>query len=483
MPKIRLAFYIRLLAALLYCVVLVGAFAYLSDSFDTAGGDRSALAGGGGVVLKTDFPSYYYGSVALSVGGNPYDFRLLDSLAHADGVNSPVYPYLYPPVFASLARPLVHYSPLEAEGIWTVTGVVLSGLVLCLALFLRVREANAGDTVENGPLSERLFSAILVVLLLVLLPFKQNLDWGQVNILVLSLVLCALLWSDFKKGEWLAGLCLALAAMIKVTPALLVVLFLIRGKKEAVYGFFVGSFLLVALSILLDGWSPWVQFLRFSPSMGYGRNIEGLFHPSVVANFSLSGFWMRALEGSGPLMRLIAMFSALTLFALLLYVGLKTRGVRNDHLLVLPFMVLMVIISPLAWRHHLVYLFPGVFLFVRHMAWESGGKGKWVWIAGILVLASASALDLSVMYKQVPIPEMIRPVATSLNLLFLLGLLFASLTYVYRQARSSAGALHPGEHPLGMESRLPDNSWAPEFLHPSSAYSESLIRIRGNSAR
>jgi hypothetical protein len=482
-PRTRLAFTIRLLVALLYCVVLVGAFTYLSDFFDTAGGDQSALAGRGGVVLKTDFPSYYYGSVALSVGGNPYDVRLLDSLAHADGVDSPVYPYLYPPVFASLARPLVRYSPLEAEGIWTVTGVLLSGLVLCLALFLRVREANAGDIVENGMLSERLFSSILAVLLLVLLPFRQNLEWGQVNILVLSLMLCALLWCDSKKGEWLAGLCIALAAMIKVTPALLVVFFLIRGKRGAVYGFFVGSLLLVALSVLLDGWSPWVQFMEFSPSMGYGRNIEGLFHPSIVTNFSLSGFWMRALEGSGPLMRLVAMFSALTLFVLLLFVGLKTRGVRNTHLLVLPFTVLMVIVSPLAWRHHLVYLFPGLFLLVRHMAWETGRKGRWIWIAGILVLASASALDLSVMYRQVPIPEMIRPVATSLNLLFLLGLLFASLTYVYRRARSPAGAVHPGEPPLGVESHLPENRWAPGSLHPSPAYSESPIRIRGNSAR
>jgi len=446
--KIGFAGYIRVLTAVLYCGVVACCFAFLSDLLGNAGRDERGPFKDGGVVLKTDFPSYYYGAAALSRGVNPYDVRLLASLARADGVDSPVYPYLYPPLFASLLKPLARLAPEKAEAIWTEVGVLLSGMVLCLTLFLRVWDRGARSEARKMDLSEQLLSALLVLLLLVVLPFRQNIEWGQVNPLVLVLVLCALLLSDQRKGEVLAGVCLAAAALVKVTPALLLVLFLITGRRRSVYGFFLGVLGLVLLSIIIDGWSPWVHYLQFVPNMGYGRNIEGLFHPSVNANFSLSAFWIRALQGAGPVVRLVGMLSALTLFVMVLYVGLRIRGGRSYHFLVLPFMVLMVIVSPLAWRHHLVYLLPGVFLTVRYLASESGGSGRWVWAGVLLVLAAGSTMDFSMVYRNLAIPEVVRPIATSLNLYCLVGLLFASLACAYRPVRRPAGGMERMEGSL-----------------------------------
>jgi alpha-1,2-mannosyltransferase len=207
---------------------------------------------------------------------------------------------------------------------------------------------------------------------------------------------------------------------------------------------------------MLDGWSPWFEFFRFLPSMGYGRSIDGLFHPSVVANFSLSAFWMRALQGGGPMVRLAGMLSALTLFVLVLYVGLRTRGAQSFHLLVLPFTVLMVIASPLTWSHHLVYLFPGLFLAMRALVGDPAESGKWVWVGALVVLAAGSTTDYSLVYGQLNIPEVIRPILTSLNLYCLLGLLFASLTYAYRPVRRTAGGMRRVERAFDIEGVLPE---------------------------
>ncbi len=454
--RIGFAGYIRIITAILYCAVLVCCFAFFSDLIGDAGNEMHGSPRDGGVVLTTDFPSYYYGAVALSAGRNPYDVRLLASLARADGVENAVYPYLYPPPFASLVKPLVRFAPREAESIWTGAGVLLSAIVLTLTLFFRVWDTDAQSEARRMDLSERLLSALLVLLLLVVLPFRQNLEWGQVNLLVLGLVLCALLLSDRTKGEWSAGICLAAAAMIKVTPALLVVLFLIKGRRRSVYGFFLGVVILALLSIIIDGWSPWGHYFRFLPNMGYGRSIDGLFHPSVIANFSLSALWMRALQGAGSMVRLIGMLSALTLFVLILYVGLRTREARSYHLLVLPFMVLMVIASPLAWRHHLVYLLPGVFLTVRYLVSDPVRSGKWAWAGVFLALAAGSTMDFSLVYGHLALPEVIRPIATSLNLYCLLGLLFASLAHAYRPVHRPAAGLDRLKGSFDIERVLPE---------------------------
>jgi hypothetical protein len=454
--KIGFAGYIRAISAVLYCAVFLCCFAFFSDVVGNAAWDEQNPAEGGEVFQTTDFPSYYYGAVAISMEINPYDVRLLASLARADGVKSPVYPYLYPPPFASLLKPLAQYGPRKAESIWTVAGVLFSAIVFCLTLFFRVWDAEPHGEARRMDLSERLFSALLVLSLLVVLPFRQNLEWGQVNLLVLVLVLGALLLSDRTKGEWSAGFFLAAATMIKVTPALLVVLFLVKGRLRSVYGFFFGVFILAGFSIIIDGWSPWAQFFTFLPSMGYGRNIDGLFHPSVVANFSLSGFWMRALQGSGPMVRMVGMLSALTLFVMTLYVALRTRGEQSYHLLVLPFTVLMVIASPLAWRHHLVYLLPGLFLAVRSVVSGSGENRKWVRAGALIALAAGSTMNYSPAYGDLNIPEVIRPIATSLNLYCLLGLLFVSLANAYRLVRRPAGEMERIERPFDMEGVLPE---------------------------
>jgi hypothetical protein len=156
------------------------------------------------------------------------------------------------------------------------------------------------------------------------------------------------------------------------------------------------------------------------------------------------------------MVRLVGMLSALTLFVLVLYVGLRNRGAQSFHLLVLPFTVLMVIASPLAWRHHLVYLFPGLFLAIRALVGDPAASGKWVWVGALVVLAAGSTMDYSFVYGQANIPEVVRPILTSLNLYCLLGLLFTSLSYAYRPARRTAVGMRRVEGPFDIEGVLPE---------------------------
>jgi hypothetical protein len=65
-------------------------------------------------------------------------------------------------------------------------------------------------------------------------------------------------------------------------------------------------------------------------------------------------------------------------------------------------------------------------------------------------------MDFSLVYGHLALPEVIRPIATSLNLYCLLGLLFVSLAHAYRPVRRPAAGLDRLEGSFDMERVLPE---------------------------
>jgi alpha-1,2-mannosyltransferase len=164
--------------------------------------------------------------------------------------------------------------------------------------------------------------------------------------------------------------------------------------------------------------------------MGYARNVEGGFHPSIVANFSLAGFFMRVFVGEAQLVRLLTMSCAVVLFGILLYNHLKFRSKQNEAALILPYSILMVIASPVTWLHHLIYLFPGVVFTLRLVWFGREGIKKVLWFAGLTGIIALSAFDFQSVYPTLTISEGLRPFVTSINLISLLVLFFASLSII-----------------------------------------------------
>lgn len=133
---------------------------------------------------------------------------------------------------------------------------------------------------------------------------------------------------------------------------------------------------------------------------------------------------MRLFPGEGTLVRILTMLSILALFVILLFHQLKYRDKRGSALFVLPYLILMVIASPVTWLHHLVYLLPGVVFVLRDFKVELRAG---IWFLGLTLLLLFSAMDYQSFYSSMNVSEEARPFVTSLNLFVLVAAFFVSL--------------------------------------------------------
>lgn len=373
------------------------------------------------VRLRTDFPSFYYAAKAARLELNMYDARVLDSLAAADGVENHVLPYLYPPLFAVLAQPIAFLNPSEAQHLWTKLAVVGFWLALVLvAITLEARQYK--DEFWRG-----IGSWSMLVLLSWLLPFTTNLAFGQINFLVLLFMVASLYCTIAKDNSMTAGAFLSMAACIKVMPALLLVPMIAKDKMRPLIGFSLGCITLIGISFVIGGRGMWSNFIEFLPSMAYARPVPGGFHPSIPANFSIAGFYMRVFPGEGITIRLLTMFTELGLFAFLLYQTLGRRHGSSTAPLMLPYLVLMTVAAPVAWLHHVVYILPGL-AFTAQMIWFGlRGLPRALGLVLLCALVGLAGSDLSPVYRMIQPGESMRPFLISLNLYALLMLFFAGI--------------------------------------------------------
>jgi alpha-1,2-mannosyltransferase len=366
-------------------------------------------------------------SGTLGRGENPYDIHVLYAYAQERGFSAEVYPYLYPPFLASAITPLTRLSPESADRMWGSLMVVMFALSVVLVTMAPRTDRSA----QTGAGRRRLLlESALGAGILLLLPLGQNFLMGQVNAIVMVCMTLAVvgLEREGKSWEWGAGAALALAALIKVTPALLIVLFVARRKTGALWAFALSGAAGMGLSMMVSGPEVWGQFLAFLPQMSYGRNIDGLFHPMFLTNLSLSAFIMRALESAGPVARIVSMLAALLLVATLLWAVFRyARGAGRSGL-VLASLTVMVVVSPFTWIHHLVFLYPGVFLVLRDMAGRSRfGGAKWLLLSSLVF--AGLMINFPELYPSMDIPESIRRFVTSMNFFFLLGMFAIAVRY------------------------------------------------------
>lgn len=158
-----------------------------------------------------DFPSYYYAGKAALAGKDIYQ------------AIPRVHPYIYPPFFSLLVSPLTFLNINTAALIWLMMNLVLyivSAVMLYRILFGRYDAARA------------LWTAVIAA---GLIPAQLDFLHGQVNTLILFLITAAL-WSYVNRRDLLCGALIGLAAAVKITPALLVVFFLIKKEYRVVLG-------------------------------------------------------------------------------------------------------------------------------------------------------------------------------------------------------------------------------------------------------
>ncbi|MEW1645177.1 glycosyltransferase 87 family protein [Streptomyces sp. NPDC091219] len=276
----------------------------------------------------------YYGTVHtwLHHGGRIYDY-------HVPGT---AYGFTYPP-FAAVSMAPMGYLGLGAA--------IVAALLLNLVGLVVVLRILAGP----GWRRYGWFGWALVACGLALFePLRDTFSFGQVNLLLLALVLgdCWLLSTG--RGRW-AGAGIGLAAAIKLTPALFIGLLLLarRWKAAAVAtAVALGATGLAALVVPEASTFYWTRALWDTTRVG---------RLDYVSNQSLQGVLARLGDTGRPV------------WATAVVLVMAVWAVRARHALVVGDWtaafaltgLTACLISPITWVHHLVWLLPSFAVLVR----------------------------------------------------------------------------------------------------------------------
>jgi alpha-1,2-mannosyltransferase len=302
-----------------------------------AAGLVGALAGG-----FKDLSVYLYGGQGVLDG-----HAVLGSRDPVSGL-----PFTYPPFAAVAIVPLAVLPRWLASALWTAGSLAaLAGVVA----FVR-REA--------GRPAPGWLVALLTCGSLALEPVWQNLSFGQVN-LVLMLVI--LLDVAGRERRW-SGLLVGVAAGVKLTPLVFVVLLLAVGRRRAAVRATVAFAATVAVGFAgmpRDSLAYWGHRLLDASRVG---------PPSLAHNQSVYGALTRLLHGPPPTVLWLAVAGPIAVAVLALAVRWWRLGDRVLGTCVGA--LAMLVASPISWSHHWVWAVP-----IALALWERSRPVALAWTA------------------------------------------------------------------------------------------------------
>src|SRR5271165_2934560 len=300
-----------------------------------------------------------------------------------------------PPILPITLGPLMALPPVAGAMTWFAIKVALTTIALTMCLNV--------VKIRDGPFPPFFLSAIL---LLSLRPILGDLHHGNINLLILFLIVA--MFQAWRQGhDVLAGLLLGLAISYKVTPALFIPYFVYKRSWRTVGSALLGLvlFLLVVPSLIVG-----TRFNFDCLSMWWHRMltpflVEGATSPLEI-NQSMVGVLTRLLTEiplgtnrydlhldvhlvSWPpqAVSYLVKFLTIALLALLAFFCRTPTDNRRDPRLLaeIALVVLtMLFISERSWKHHFVTLLVPYAYLVWEFYFPSKGPGSRWGIAGAL---------------------------------------------------------------------------------------------------
>ncbi|MBQ1074812.1 DUF2029 domain-containing protein [Micromonospora sp. C31] len=275
-----------------------------------------------------------------SAGHPLYDY------AQPDRVQGELY-FTYPPFSALLLRPFA-LLPLGATvAIFTVLTVV--------AVVVTTRWLLAPVIARHG--LPRVFSlTVAVLLVLAVESTRETITFGQINMLLVVLILADLLFAVPRAGRW-AGVGIGLATALKLFPGIFIVYLLVtrRWRAAAVASMTAAVATLLAGALApRDSWRFWTDELWATDRVG---------RTDYTGNQSLFGLLSRITAPEKP-----NQLIWLLLVAVVAGYGLwrAARAAREgDAIAGLALTGLVgALISPITWTHHIYWFIPAVVVLV-----------------------------------------------------------------------------------------------------------------------
>jgi alpha-1,2-mannosyltransferase len=291
------------------------------------------------------------------------DFRVYLGGGHAVVAGQPLYhmsvgagggaglPFTYTPFAALVFAPLSLPGATVAGVVWTVANVLgLAGVVWLSLGLLRFR----GD--RRAP------AALAVVAASLLDPVLMNLVYGQINVLLMLLVVVAFVPSVPPRWQ---GIALGIAAGIKLTPLVFPVYLFVTGRRRAAAwaaGTFAATVALGFAVLPSDSADYWFG--------GVFADVKRVLVVPFSVNHSVSGLLARLFGTMTPPPWTIVFPAVVGLLGL--WVAARTYRAGHDLLGVTVLGMTAAVISPVSWPPHGVWIVPGL-LWLGLVAHRTGG--------------------------------------------------------------------------------------------------------------
>jgi alpha-1,2-mannosyltransferase len=303
-----------------------------------------------------DLGIYRQAALAFLAGRQVYDLKFTLGL-----------PFTYPPVALPLLTPLAAFDQAAAMHILMALTIAATFLTLWFSTSLMGYRGFAG----------RLGVACAVTgLALWLEPLFTNLDLGQVNALLMLLVVADLALPDRNR---LKGMGIGIAAAVKLVPGIFVVyLLLTRRLRAAVMA--ASSFTIATLIGWLIAPSQSSAFWLHARFLDSSR-VSAATGPAFVGNQSLRGVLLRTFgESAGTAAFWLASVVVVSVSGLALAVLAHRRSEEAIAVVTVAFTALLV--SPVSWSHHWVWV-PVLLLLMLDVIVRMRGRRQIV-AAGLL---------------------------------------------------------------------------------------------------
>jgi alpha-1,2-mannosyltransferase len=302
-----------------------------------------------------DLHVYLGGAAAIDHPGTLYSY------VYADQTPDFPLPFTYPPFAAVVFYPL-HLLPFGVVAfLWQIaTMAALYGAI-------RISQRLIGVPAGAGQRVAMLWTAITIWIE----PLRSTFDYGQINVLLML----GVLWAAYTTRWWLSGLLVGVAAGIKLTPAIAGV-YLVGVRRWAAAAFSLVVFLAtIGVSALVIG----------DQTRYYFTDLLGDAHRVGPIATSFNQSWRGGISrilghdaGFGP--PVLVAIAVTALLAILAWRALDGSD-RLGKLLVVE--VFGLLLSPISWTHHWVWLVPlMIWLIHGPVRGRSGARiVGWGWLA------------------------------------------------------------------------------------------------------
>jgi alpha-1,2-mannosyltransferase len=299
-----------------------------------------ALTGLGFAVLAT-LGKGFIDLEVYRVGGQTWLAGLeLYSRQFPAPLQGPALPFIYPP-FAAILFSVATFVPWSVAVVWFLLVSLVALYLSCVAVAQRLEQRR---TVAL------LGAAAIATVLVWAEPVRQNLSFGQINLLLMLLVTADCL---VRHPRWPRGTLIGIAAAIKLTPVLFLLFFIARRQWRpvivAIASFLSASLLALALAPA-DSVQYWMHTMfdlnnRVGVAFHTNQSLRGMLHRFGLAPGVESALWC----GLSLIVVGCAWFAA---------TRLRARG--EDALALFVIATAGLLASPLSWSHHWVWIAPAL---------------------------------------------------------------------------------------------------------------------------